>query len=191
MKTLKKTIIFFSLLFLALGLFSQNVQLLNRTMQWVIDYNPPMLIDFRNNNVDISQMNSSYGVAAGCSAISDINGNLLFFTNGEVVYNANGDAMPHGNNLGGSANANQGSLIIPHPGNSNLYYLFTTDSQIGIFTGGCGCVSYSLIDMQLDSGRGDVIDSVKAIQLYGPATSRLAGVLSKNSNTSCTFNKTP
>jgi hypothetical protein len=128
-------------------------------------------------------MNSSYGVAAGCSAICDTNGNLLFFTNGEVVYNTNGNAMPHGNNLGGSANAIQGSLIIPHPGNNNLYYLFTTDAQIGIFTGGCGCVSYSLIDMQQDSGRGDVIDSIKAIQLYGPATSRLAGVLSKNSNT--------
>src|SRR4026208_2277416 len=70
----------------------------------------------------------------GGASISSASGELLFFTNGDAVGNRDLRVMPNGRDIGGMcvnfanyASSSQSSLIVPHPGNPALYYLFTTD----------------------------------------------------------------
>lgn len=93
-----------------------------------------------------------------CASISDSSGNLLFYTNGQEVWNRNHEVMPNGDSLelGGinyiytdtyASSYTQGVIIVPDPGNNNQYYIF----QLQIFG-----FKYSKIDMLLDGGLGDV-----------------------------------
>ena len=68
----------------------------------------------------------------GCSSIADHNGNLLFYSDGRTVWDRNHVIMPNGNYFGGTglfgdASSTQSAIIIPKPGNPNLYYIFTLD----------------------------------------------------------------
>lgn len=106
------------------------------------------------------------------AAISDINGNLLFYTDGDSVWNSSHQVMPNGFGLYGSCippgpqgSAVQGALIVPHPDNENIYYIFTVDC--GENTGLKG-LNYSIVDMTMDGGKGDIIS--KNNLLFKPST---------------------
>ena len=100
-----------------------------------------------------SAMNTSEGAAS----ISDANGTLLFYTNGVSVYDNTNHRMPNGKNLWGHDNTTQSVLIVPDPGNGNLYYVFTVDQLGGQHIGeagdlGMGGLSYSVVDITLNGG---------------------------------------
>ncbi len=86
------------------------------------------------------------------SVMSDTNGSLLFCTNAERIVNREGQIMPNGSNLIGDHHASMGTLIVQQPGSDHLYYVFTVSREfpdnIGMF--------YSIVDMNLDGGLGDV-----------------------------------
>ena len=63
--------------------------------------------------------------AEACATISDINGNLLFYTNGATVWNQSHSIMGNGTGILGGSYGNNGSIILKKPGSSNLFYLFT------------------------------------------------------------------
>ncbi|HKC67562.1 MAG TPA: hypothetical protein VKG26_04985, partial [Bacteroidia bacterium] len=63
----------------------------------------------------------------GTSVISDNTGALLFYTNGMKIWNRNQQVMPNGNNLLGNFSSSQAALIVPKPGSSRYFYVFTTD----------------------------------------------------------------
>jgi gliding motility-associated-like protein len=103
---------------------------------------------------------SGFDGLEGGASISSPTGELLFYTNGDVVWNKNHQIMPNGRGLGGLcsnfgnySSASQSALIVPHPGNSNLYYIFTTDCAEDNFVNG---LRYSIVDISLENGRGDV-----------------------------------
>jgi len=54
-----------------------------------------------NQPVPIPLVNSAMNADEGSSTICDINGNLLFYTNGVTVYNRNHQIMLNGENLAG------------------------------------------------------------------------------------------
>lgn len=113
--------------------------------------------------------------AAGSSSISDENGNLLFYTNGVTVWNKNHQPMPNGTGLQGDVNTTQTVLITYHPGNKDLYYIFTVKSG-GSFDG----FHTYVVDMKLDGGRGD-IDPSKTLPPFGlPVSEKLTAVKHKN-----------
>lgn len=97
--------------------------------------------------------------------ISDINGNLLFSSNGCWIANTTGDTMMNGTGLNPSLFTSSycpdglplphGNVIIPYPGDSTKYVLF---HQTGGSTGGLASheLFFSVIDMTLDSGLGGV-----------------------------------
>lgn len=89
------------------------------------------------------------------SSICDPRGNLLFYTDGKKVYNRFHEMMPNGD-LGG-ANALTQVLIIPYPNQASLYFLF------GIST--LGELSYSLISMALENGKGDIQAAFKNLNV--------------------------
>src|SRR5699024_8437741 len=77
----------------------------------------------------------------GCASISDSEGNLLFYTDGQVVYNANHEIMPNGTGLLGDQSSSQSAIIIPKPGDETSYYIFTTDKEAG-----SDGLNYSVVD---------------------------------------------
>lgn len=77
---------------------------------------------FNKGKIDILN-NSKMSTPAGCSTISDVDGNLLFYTDGQTVWNKNHAVMQNGSNLGGNKELFQNSIIIPKPNSKNIYYL--------------------------------------------------------------------
>ncbi|SEA14447.1 T9SS type B sorting domain-containing protein [Psychroflexus halocasei] len=141
----------------------------------------------------------------GCSSISTSAGQLLFYTDGRTVWNklhqpmSNANYAPSTNydGLHGDPSSTSSGLIVPHPTESHLYYVFTldephhdnanaypnqgpadengnpTDTYSDVpfhevpqdddgFNNG---LNYSLVDMTLDNGLGDVVDTQKNVHL--------------------------
>ena len=78
------------------------------------------------------------------ASISDPQGNLLFYTDGTTVWNRTHQTMLNGTGLLATGTTQQ-IAIVPYPGNTNLYYIFTT----GSFDGAINNFSYSIVDMTL------------------------------------------
>ncbi len=106
----------------------------------------------------------------GCASISDFNGNLLFYTDGITVYNRNHGIMPNGTGLKGDFSSTQSAIIVPRPGSSTIFYIFTVDDW-----GNSDGLQYSELDMTLDGGLGD-ITATKNIQLATPVAEKLTAV---------------
>ncbi|MBK7667999.1 MAG: hypothetical protein IPJ32_12065 [Sphingobacteriaceae bacterium] len=86
------------------------------------------------------------------STISDASGNLLFYTNGYTVWNKNNVIMSNGSGLIGDYTAGQCALIVPIPCSPDKYVIFHTT----MFSNP-GNLCYSVVDMTLNSGLGDVV----------------------------------
>ena len=110
----------------------------------------------------------------GCATIADTNGNLLFYTDGTTVWNKNHQIMSNGTGLMGNWSSTQSATIVPMPGNSNLFYVFTLD-----FEANANGFSYSIVDMSLNSGLG-AVTSNKNVLIYTPSNEKLAIVKHAN-----------
>lgn len=110
-------------------------------------------------------------VQEGTSCISDSSGQLLFYTGGKTIWNRNHMPMPNGTGLMGGTSSTQSSLVVPLPGSDSIFYVFTSDH---FQNQGANGYRYSVVDMCLDDGNGDVIPSEKNIWLNGPSTEKLA-----------------
>lgn len=108
----------------------------------------------------------------GCTSISDRNGNLLFYCNGNTIWNRNHVILQNGENLIGHHSSTQAALIIPKPGSRTLYYVLTVDKPNYYLTEDdpISGINYSLIDMTLDGGLGGVVANQKNQHLvtYNP-----------------------
>ena len=82
-----------------------------------------------NSGAPVTLTNGLLNTLKGCASISDANGNLLFYTNGTVVRNRNHNVMTNGNNLKGNSISSQSAIIIPKPGSTTNYFIFTIDFQ--------------------------------------------------------------
>ncbi len=96
------------------------------------------------------------------ASISDSLGNLLFYTNGQLVWNKNNELMINGDSLdlGGlflpyGTSITQGVIIIPKPNNKSIYYIIQMQNYGSLYDIG---LKYSLVDMALDGGLGNVTE---------------------------------
>jgi len=97
-----------------------------RGFNWL--FGDSIWLDFKTNPP--TQRNGSQLKALESAAtISDTAGNLLFYTDGMTVWNANHQIIVNGTGLNGNESSSQGSLLIPQPNNDSVFYLFTTDWQ--------------------------------------------------------------
>lgn len=109
------------------------------------------------------------------STMSDKNGNLLFYTDGQVVFDVNHDTMPNGGNLLGHFSTAQ-CVIVPNPSNPNRYYIFHNDyADWSRYNG----FAYTEVDMSLRGGLGDVIPATKNTILADTIAERMAAVKMK------------
>jgi len=111
----------------------------------------------------------------GCATISNQNGELLFYTNGETVYNSGNTIMSNGTGLSSSGTSTQSSIIVPKP-DSNKYYIFTTD-----FSENPDGFEYSIVNMDAADGLGQV--EAKNIKLInGPVSEKVTACNHTNSH---------
>jgi len=112
----------------------------------------------------------------GCSSFSHANGDLILYTDGITVYDAMHNIMPNGRGLTGDPSSTQSGLIVPHPGNPNLFYIITVDDS-----GGNG-LRFSLVDLNLRGGLGDVVAGQKNIRLIDGAEEKVTAVANYSQN---------
>ncbi len=116
------------------------------------------------NGATPQSISTQVSVKEGTASVADpVTGELLFYTDGLKCWNRNHQVMPNGNGLMGSTagSTTQGALIVPVIDAPGKYYLFTLDHQ-----GGGRGLQYSIVDMSLDNGVGDVVAGSKNIRLY-------------------------
>ena len=130
-------------------------------------------LDFSNGTPAVIT-NSPLTTTEGTASISDAAGNLLFFTDGVNVWNRSNIVMPNGTGLLGDPSTTQ-VMIIPGPGNSQLYFIFTLDDESGP-----DGLNYSTVDMSFDGGLGDV--TVKNTHLKNNMTEKIAAVYHCNNH---------
>jgi PKD repeat protein len=128
-----------------------------------------------NSGTPIPLYNSQMYAYEGCSSIANQFGNLLMYSNGNQIWDRNHTVMPNGNGLLGGFSATQSVQIIPKPGSSSTYYVFTTDDE-----GGADGLRYSEVEMSLNGGFGDVVLANKNITLHTPVAEKLTAVMHEN-----------
>ncbi|PCH74998.1 MAG: hypothetical protein COB98_09560 [Flavobacteriaceae bacterium] len=72
---------------------------------------------------------SSISTIEGCATISDVNGALLFYTDGRTIWDNTHTIKATG--LLGNSSSTQSAIIVPDPGNNSQYYVFTADGATG------------------------------------------------------------
>lgn len=126
-------------------------------------------VDFKSGN-PVAMTDGALFTDEGCATISDKNGNLLFYTDGITVWNRNHMPMPNGTGLNGDPSSTQSAIIVPKSDEPNIYYVFTVDN-----VGGPNGLQYNVLDMNLDSGLGD-ITAQKNILLRNSVSEKITAV---------------
>lgn len=126
-------------------------------------------IDFNNGSIAILDANNM-DAQEGCATISDINGDLLFYTNGVTVWNRDHEVMVNGDSIGGDQQSAQNSMIMPFGGDETMFYIFTTEQVYGDDS---YALKYSIVDMKEDTSFGKVI--IKDVRLMDNSTERVIG----------------
>jgi len=113
--------------------------------------------------------------------VSDSLGNLLFYANGWKIWNRNNIVMPNGSGLIGGNICQQPVFSAPVPGFPTRYYVFMVGDPVNGNNTLIG-FHYSVVDMSLQGGLGDVISIQKNIYVPGgdSAVDQLTGTRSQN-----------
>ncbi len=131
-------------------------------------------IDF-NSGSAVALTNGILNTVEGCATICDDNGNLLFYTDGVEIFNKQHLVMSNGSGLFGGNSSSQSALIVPVPGNAVLYYIFTVAQ-----TAGANGFCYSIVDITLDNGNGEVTSKNVAVLNSVALSEKLAGTIHSN-----------
>lgn len=151
-----------------------NIWMFGRNYSLDFNQSPPLLRDDRYINGTL-MANTSYTVMPNiehsydyAQAVCDASGNLLFMVKMYVTRNTGlGYGVPAPNIFDRDELPIEGSefltpsdmsevrpLIIPHPGNNQRYYIFYVRN---------GGLLYSLFDVSLNNGKGDIVPGSKNI----------------------------
>ncbi|MBL7809254.1 MAG: T9SS type A sorting domain-containing protein [Saprospiraceae bacterium] len=170
---------------MVLILFSLNLDAQDkRDYQWVIGYDTSLLdpggdavlLDFRENPRYISHIKTvhKFLMEGSNTSMSDVDGNLLFYSNGCYIVNAKHEIMLNGDSINpgliediycssGGSPLIQGVIAIPSPEGDSLYYVFNLDfdepyqSDTNFLALAPQRLFYQKIDMTQDSGLGAVV----------------------------------
>jgi len=118
-------------------------------------------IDFSSGSPTVTPVESNgsnaMGTIEGTATQSDRNGNLLFYSDGSKLFNRNHEAFFTG--MGAGSSSAQGVLIVPDPGNTQSYYVFTAENFGGISYPTLRGLAYLKVDMTMNGGLGGVSSS--------------------------------
>lgn len=135
-------------------------------------------LDF-NSGSAVPLSNGQLSTNEGCASICDkTTGQILFYTDGITVYNKNHVQMTNGAGLLGDPSSTQSGVIVPKPGSSTLFYIFTADAEVGQYSFNSGKFCYSIVDMSLSGGLGSV--TTKNVVLKTNMVEKIAAVRACN-----------
>lgn len=153
-------------LFFSFGAFAQNEGNI-----WYFGSNAG--IDF-NSGAAVALDDGALITNEGCATICDANGDLLFYTDGSIVYNTNHVPMPNGTGLSGNSTSTQSAIIVKKPGTTDIYTIFTVSPE-----GQSPGLQYTEVDMTLDGGLGNV-NSVLNVPIYSPTCEKITAITHQN-----------
>ncbi|MBP5367457.1 MAG: gliding motility-associated C-terminal domain-containing protein [Bacteroidales bacterium] len=113
-------------------------------------------LDFKSQNPTILT-DGALDNWEGVACFSDSLGHLLFYTDGQTIWNREHNVMANGDGLIGSHGSTESAIIVPWPKSNGKYYVFVVDEN------GLGPLSYSVVDMSLDDGKGAVTSEKNVI----------------------------
>ncbi len=103
------------------------------------------------------KINTREGVATIC----DKDGQLLFYTDGQTVYNRNHEIMANGEGLYGDASSTQSSIVVPKPGSTTEFYIFTVAKAVSAISPNPDVryrgLNYSVADLSVNGGLGRIV----------------------------------
>lgn len=132
-------------------------------------------INFNLGSNPVALFDSQMQTFEGCATLCDDFGTLLFYTDGLSIWNKNHVLMPNGTGLLGDSSSTQSAIIVPMPGSTTKYYVFTV-TELAKPSG----LRYNIVDMTLEGGTGDVI--TKNIALLTPTAEKINVVKHANDN---------
>jgi gliding motility-associated-like protein len=115
--------------------------------------------------------NNQFSTGGGATSMSDDEGNLLYYTDTDTIWNRLHQPMPNGTGLTNGLAAEQNSISIPRPNRPGQYFVFNVVNAISYPTDG---LLYHIVDMELDSGLGDVLDTAKNIHVVDSTEEKIA-----------------
>jgi gliding motility-associated-like protein len=146
--------------------YNQQAQFLNANRVWA--FGDSAGVRFTNGNPQSIQ--TAIQTFEGCATVSDpVTGQLLFYSDGWKCWNRNHAVMPDGFSLLGAGSAgttSQAACIVPVIDTPGKYYLFSLNAQ-----GANPGLYYSIVDMSLDNGLGNIVSGEKNILLDGGSLS--------------------
>ncbi|MDI1356499.1 MAG: T9SS type A sorting domain-containing protein [bacterium] len=160
-------------IFLAFSLISLTA-LSQRANVWYFGNNAGLNF---NTNPPTALSNGMIVNPDNASTISNSAGSVLFYTDGSTVWNKNHAVMPNGSGLIGNFTAGQCALIIPVPCDTNRYVIFHLTEFANP-----GYLHYSVVDMNLNVGLGDVVSTQKNISLGSGWTEKLCSYYNSTNN---------
>ncbi|SFQ53137.1 gliding motility-associated C-terminal domain-containing protein [Hymenobacter arizonensis] len=142
-----------------------------------LDFNKLSTDSLRRVTLPEVLTNGAMDAPAGSGVMSDENGEILFYSNGENVWNGDGTVMANGTGLAGNRFTTDGPLPLKRPGlvlpgQPRRYLLFTLDSTAGL--------SYSEIEFPAGSRQGTVIAATKNTPLARGTAEKITGVFHRN-----------
>ncbi|MGA3014841.1 MAG: PKD domain-containing protein, partial [Bacteroidales bacterium] len=121
-----------------------------------------------NSGIPQYLMDGQMTTERSVATVSDSLGNLLFYTDGTRVYDRTGSIMPNGSDLL-SREQDQAVYVVRNITDDSLYYIFTLNCPGWPPPLPDEGLHYSVVDMRLNGGLGDVAAGQKNISLLGNA----------------------
>lgn len=133
------------------------------------------------NNGTVTAFTDSMLTESACAAVASSSGNLLFYTNGTKIWNRNHQVMPNGTGLLGNYEStfSQGAVIVPFIEDTNKYYVFYMKDYNATQEDD---LYYSVVDMSLSNGLGDVVSGQKNTWVDSGMSTSLTAVPGTNCN---------
>ena len=153
---LKKSNAFICLMLSLFCVFSSDLMAQNTINNWYFGNNAALNF---SSGLPVSLNNSAMSASEGCASISDDNGDLLFYTNGDNIWDGSHSIMSGGTGLNGSSMSAQSAIIVPIPKSSDLYLIFTVGDWLSSTPTG---LSFTLVDMS-QIGNGTIANPLGAV----------------------------
>lgn len=132
----------------------------NRTRNWHFGHG----VGLRFDPDTIYEVQTSIHTDEAAAIHSDADGNLLLYSNGEKIWNANHEVIHNGNLSLGNISSSMGSVFVFHEDNPNYIYLFNNNHNLSNNME----MSYNLILREADTFRIVFKDSILQTNICEP-----------------------